>query len=283
MNEVRPNIIRHQIAVGLSLVILFLMIAQAAIGLAFAGLYRDNAFVRSAWYGNDLVSLLIASPLLAGVLLWLRRHSTRAKFLLLGVLAYVFYNYAFYVFGAALNSFFLLYVALITLSAYALILGVSGFNIEELNAIRWSSVPIKPICSYMFLWGVFLSALWSLQSLNFAVTGTMPAIVTATAHPTNITAALDLSIMVPAVILGATLLWKRSPWGLLISIIMNGKGFLYALVLACGSFVASRGGIPEIASQIPLWLLLSAASLVCCVFLLKGVTETARTSMKKRR
>jgi len=262
------RITRHRIAFRLSIAITLLMVAQSATGLLFRHLYGDNIFVKSAWYGNDLITLFVATPLMIATLLLVARHSIKAYSIWWGVLAYVFYNYSFYLFGAALNSFFLLYVALFTLSGYALILELSSVCIETFRAATWGRVPVAPLSIYMAVWGVFLTGVWLAQSLNFIFTGTIPEIVIATDHPTNITAALDLSIMVPAVLLGATLIWKRNPWGLVLAIMMNVKGALYALVLATGSIVAARAGIPEVESQIPLWFFLSGASLLCCFLLL---------------
>src|SRR5581483_3659321 len=85
------------------------------------GLYRDNTLVTAAFRGNDLITLAVAVPGLLITLLIARGGSTRAYLIGLGLLAYMLYNYVFYLYGAAFNRFFLLYVALVALSIAALI------------------------------------------------------------------------------------------------------------------------------------------------------------------
>jgi len=67
--------------------------------------------VLATWFGNDWVTPAIALPLLTTGLLLDRRGSICGRLLWLGALGYAVYNYAFFLFGAALNSFFPLYVA----------------------------------------------------------------------------------------------------------------------------------------------------------------------------
>ena len=81
---------------------------QAALGLAFPGLYRDTDWIRAAWYGNDWVTLAAAAPLLWIASARAARGSVRGLLLWMGIAGYAVYNYAFYLFGAALNAFFLL-------------------------------------------------------------------------------------------------------------------------------------------------------------------------------
>ena len=50
--------------------------------------------------------------------------------------------------------------------------------------------------------------------------------------------ALDLSLMVSALTVGGVLIWRRMPWGLVISAIASIQGALYLLVLSVNSVVA---------------------------------------------
>jgi len=91
------------------------MAVQAALGLLFSDRDRDADWIRATWFGNDLVTLSIAVPLLVAGAVSARRGSSCGLLVWLGVLGYSVYNYAFYLFGAALNAFLLLYaIALVT-------------------------------------------------------------------------------------------------------------------------------------------------------------------------
>ena len=90
---------------GISIALAALMATQALLGLLASGAYRDVAWIKATWFGNDLVTLLIAVPLLLGAMWSASRGSTRARLIWLGVLGYAVYNYTYYVLGAALNVF----------------------------------------------------------------------------------------------------------------------------------------------------------------------------------
>lgn len=255
----------------LSAIIAILMIVQSLGGLFIDGLYRDNTFVQSAWYGNDFVTLVLVVPLLVGALIFSARDSLQAQLLWLGILAYTLYNYAFYLFGSVLNDFFLIFVMLFTLTIYALIFALSNIDIARISHRFQEHTPVKWISGYMVLWATILGGVCIIPSLKFVFTDQRPNMVVVTAHPTDIQAALDLSLMVPAVFLSAIWLWQHRPWGYILATIMNVQGALYTLVLAAGSFVGSNAGISGLADQIPLWVFLSTVSLVCCGFLLGNV------------
>ncbi|HHY46565.1 MAG TPA: hypothetical protein GX506_04605 [Firmicutes bacterium] len=50
----------------------------------------------AGWFGNDLVTLSVALPLLVGALVLSMKGSHRAQLVWFGILDYMLYNYAFY-------------------------------------------------------------------------------------------------------------------------------------------------------------------------------------------
>jgi len=70
-----------RIARVLSAVVVVLMAVAAAVGLRQKDLYRDPASVAAMFRGYDLVSLLVATPVLAGASVEARRGSPRAELL----------------------------------------------------------------------------------------------------------------------------------------------------------------------------------------------------------
>jgi hypothetical protein len=105
-----------------------LMCAQALLGLALPEQYRDPEPIHSSWVGNDWVTMVLALPLLLAGLMRTLHGSTRGLLLWLGMLAAV-YNHAFYLFGAALNVFFPLYVVTVLVSAVALVVALSRLDV----------------------------------------------------------------------------------------------------------------------------------------------------------
>jgi len=237
----------------LSALIAVLTIAASAGGLFLDGLYRDNTWAAAQWYGNDLVTLVIAVPTLVAAMLLSMRGSQRARLVWLGMLDYTLYNYAFYLFGAAFNRFFLIYAALFTLSIFALLFGLLKLDANGIGQRFRAGTPARWISGYMLFWAVGIGGLWVGQSLSFVVTGKLPQAVVDSGHPTGVVYAVDLSLLVPFLVLGAVWLWKHRPWGYVLGVILNVKGAVYALALTAMSVSAAEAGVPGASALTPLW------------------------------
>ena len=255
----------------LSAIIILLTILSSAGGLFVDGLYRDNAFAAAAWKGTDLATLAVAAPLLALALAFSLRGSFRAQLVWLGMLDYMLYNYAYYLFGTAFNRFFLIYVALFTLSLFALIFALVNVDVGGVCRRFRDRTPVRGIAAYLLFVAVGIGGLWIAQSLGFVVTGEVPEFITKVAHPTSIVFALDLSLVVPFLVLAGIWLWQRRPWGYLLAAIMSVKGAVYMLALAAVSLAAVQAGFPESGGELPLWGLLAAGFLVASLFLILNV------------
>jgi MFS family permease len=252
----------------LTIVIAILSLIATAGGLLSSALYRDNFLVTSGWRGNDLVTLFIAVPLLALALVLAWRGSPRARLVWLGMLDYTLYNFAFYLFGTAFNRFFLIYVALFMLSIFALIFGLVQTDVQAIGRQFRDRTPVKWISGYMLFVAAGLTTVYTIQSLGFITTGQLPPIVTLTGHPTNVVFALDLSLVVPVLVLGAIWLWQRRPWGYVLAVIGNVKGAVYMMALAATTITAVQSGAAEGLSQVGLWVFIGASSLIASLVLL---------------
>lgn len=259
---------RFKTAFVLSALIAALMALASLGGLLIDNLYRDNAFVVTLWRGNDLVTFLVAVPLLAGSLFYARRGSLRAQLVWVGMLAYALYNYAFYLFAAAFNQFFLFYVAIFTLSIYALIFALIKTDAEEIKWQFRDRTPVKLIGIYMLFIAAGLGILWIGSSLRFVATGVVPSDIVMTGHPTGIVYALDLSLLIPVLMLGGVWIWRRDAWGFVLAAMSLIKGATYTLVLTFNSLLAANY------SETPIWLSITAASLAAIGFLLGNMKST---------
>ena len=205
-------------------------------GLLIPSLYRDNAFVLSTWRGNDLVTLVVAVPLLVVSLVLAVRGSARAYLVWVGALDYMLYNFGFYLFGSAFNRFFLLYAALFAMSIWAIVFALIRIEVTALASRFSAGTPVRSIAGFMIFVGAGLSAVYIMQWLGFASSGNVPPIVQRTAHPTNVVFGLDLSLIVPVLVVGGIWLWQRKPWGYVLSAVVDVKGVVYMLSLCAASF-----------------------------------------------
>jgi hypothetical protein len=255
----------------LSVLIAILATVASAGGLFLNGLYRDNLFVTSAWKGSDLVTLFITVPILVVALIFFKRGSQRAQLVWIGTLDYMLYNYAFYTFAAAFNWFFLIYVGLLGLSIFALIFGLVGINVNAIAERFPAKMPIHWIVAYMLFSAIGLSVVYLAQSIGFIFTGQLPSIITRTGHPTSIIFALDLTLLIPVLIVGAIWLLQRQPWGYILAGISTVKGPMYTLVLTVGSLWAANSGMPDAATEIPVWLFLTMFGLIANALLFRNM------------
>jgi hypothetical protein len=250
---------------AVSAVIAVLMVFVSLGGLFLHGLYRDNTWSTAAFRGNDLATLVLAVPVLAVALVLARRGSERARVVWFAVLAYNVYNYAFYLFGTAFNDFFLLYAALESLSLLTLV-----FAVPAIAVIRW---PIRlararAVAGYMAAVGVMFGAMWVIQAGQFLASGTMPKVITDSGLHTSIVFALDLTLIVPAMLTGAVLLWRGHPAGVVLGVVMNVIGALYMAALAIAGAFQAHAGISGASWAAPPYLELAITSLAACWLLL---------------
>lgn len=247
-----------------ALVASVLMAIQAIAGTFWSGVYRDEGFALDAWRVNDPVTAFVAVPLALAALALAARGSLRAHLVLLGTMQYGLYNYAFYLFGAALNAHFLLYVAAFVAAGVALIAGLTALDVAAIGralAPRW---PARPLAAYLAFWAGTLGVAWVAQALAFAATGQEPALG---GDVFRLIAALDLSLVVAPVAVAAAWLWARRTWGYLLAVVMHVKGAVYALLLAIGSAlggpVAQGGGD----GLLGIWVVFAVGSLASLVVL----------------
>lgn len=252
----------------LSSVLAGLMAGQSALGLLFPAAYRDSAWIRAAWYGNDWVTLAVAVPLLSGALVLAHRGSVRGQLLWLGLLGYALYNYAFYLFGAALNVFFPLYVGSLVLSGVALIFAVSRLSAETLAQRFDPSTHVRLVGAYLAFVALGLTVLWMVMWTAYIFRG-----VPTPAEPEafKLVAALDLALMVPALASAGILLWRRRPWGYTIAAIASVQAALYLLVLSVNSAVGIDRGLEEAPGELPVWGPLATTTAAAVYLLLKDV------------
>jgi len=258
----------------LSIIIVILMFI-AAIGGLFAGeLYQDNPQVRSGWLGNDLITLVLALPLLIASMVYSRQGSQRWQLVWFGMLFFALYNYSFYLFGAAFNSFFLIYVALFTLSLFALILGLPYLDFKGVASEFKGSTPVIWLAGYMGLVSIILGIFHVTVSLGYVFTGDVPEIVTTVGHPTNLIAALDLSLVVSLGFLGAIWLWLKQPWGYVLALIWNVKGGVYTTALTSATLWGFFAGTSDSFEQIVLWIPIAAGCFISSYVLLKNMKRS---------
>jgi hypothetical protein len=231
---------------------------QAAGGLFIPGLYRDNAWVASVLRGQDFVALVLVVPLLLAAHAWARRGSALAHLVWLGVLYKVFYNNLYYLFGSDFNRFFLVYVAVFIFSSTAVVSALIATDAQAFSAAPVSPRHAKIAAGIMFASAGILAVMWTGQSLMYVVNGQVPQLVTDGGGGTHLVAALDLTTIVPPMLIGGTLLWRMRPWGRVIAPAMLVQSALIVVDLAVTPAFQAAAGIPDAWAMVPLWAVMGA-------------------------
>ena len=181
------------------------------------GLYRYDIPVSAVGYrAGDAVTLVLAIPLLIISSVLYQRGQLRGGLLLAGVLAYFLYSYGSMAFGAAYNPLFLVYVVLFSASLFAFVLSLTSFVVPELPTHFSSDLPRRSIGIFLMVSGGILALVWLALSLVPALLrGTAPLEVAS--YTTFITAAIDIGIVAPTLIISGALLFRNAPIGYLLS------------------------------------------------------------------
>ncbi|MEX1343148.1 MAG: hypothetical protein AB1Z63_00605 [Candidatus Limnocylindrales bacterium] len=188
-----PNIL----AVGA----LVLAAIGSAAGLFVPDLYRDTeAWVREA-QATDLVTLVLAVPLLALSLRLVRRGDVRWGLVAAGALWYLAYSYAIFAFSVAPNELSLLYIAVLGLSAWSLVLRLSAGDERSLSNAS-PRLPLRATGVFLLAVPVLFGLLW-LGEITGAASASGPSeALVELGLPTNPIWPLDLAFALPVVAYG---------------------------------------------------------------------------------
>jgi hypothetical protein len=214
------------------------LLALAALG----GILLPSTYARetSTWAaqgpGQDWVNLLIVFPWMALSGHRAARGSRRALLLLGGGLVYLVYGFLAYAFAVHFNVLFLLYCAVLGLSFYSL---VSLGRILQGNTVpSWFAadrVPVRLAGVTQVAFGALFALIWLSEIVPALLRGAPPPSVVEAGLLTNPVHVLDLSLLLPGLLLsGTSLLWRR-PLGLLLSPLL--LGFAALMVSAIGGMV----------------------------------------------
>jgi len=255
---------KFKTAARLTVLIAALSVIASAGGLLWSELYRDSESIKAVWFVNDLATLFIAIPLLLVSMNYAIKNSNKAQLIWVGSLWYLIYNYVFYLYGAAFNSFFLLYVLLFTLPVYTLVLVLNSIDPGSIKSSFNLNTPTRAISIFLFFFAMALGLPWVAMALGFIFSGQTPP------FEMTIVFATDLVFLVSVLIFSAILLWKKDAWGYILAAMIMFKGLLYPLVLIIGGVVAFyRAGTWD--SFIPLYFVLWALCVYFYRLLLKNL------------
>ncbi|MBV6449464.1 MAG: hypothetical protein MHPDNHAH_00174 [Anaerolineales bacterium] len=232
--------------------------------------YWDTLSSVAQMQANDLVMLVLGLPLLA-IAFWLTlRGSLRGQLLLTGTLGFILYTYITMCFGAAYNPFFLIYVALFSLSLFAFILSMMSIDLQTLPAQFSEKLPRGWIAGLLFFAAAFLSLAWLGRIAATFTSGAIPALENVTSMFIQ---AMDLGIIVPLCVLSGSLLLHRQPWGYMLASVSLMKFLTMGIAVSLMGFNMARVGATVSAVELTVFPIITLANLVMAALLFRSIAE----------
>jgi MYXO-CTERM domain-containing protein len=208
---------RGSAAYWLSSVLAMVAIVSAGLTLGLRGILTGPAAMNGSARGTALVVGVVAVPLMVAAMIRTARGPVRALVVWLGAAAYLLYNAQLFLYATPFNELFLLYVAMLSLSIWSIGAVLHGTNVTALARRFSPDLPVRGIAVYA----------WVIVGLNLLawLRGIVPAILddepTAFLADSGLTTSpvyvQDLALWLPLMAVAAAWMWRRRPWGYLIT------------------------------------------------------------------
>ena len=196
----------------LSIAAALLAVSGSIIALSVRTIYAGltPAFLPQA-LAQDIANLAVVSPVWLILAALALRGSLRAYLLWLGVLTFTAYNYVIYTFSVPFGPLFLLWVAVLGMSLFSLIGGVTAVGHGAVAASFTSRRATAVVAWILIITAALIGVLWLSEDVPALLSGTRPQSLVDMDLPTNPVHILDLGLFIPAVIATGILLIKGKP------------------------------------------------------------------------
>ena len=228
----------------------------------------ESAWAREAFRGGEMVSLLVAVPLLAGALIAGRRGSARAEAVWIGMLLYAAYNYAYAVFGTTFNDAFLVHIGAFSAAVFALACAMPALDYSKIAEAFQAAKATSLIGIFLVIVGIGQGLLWLFILARNALTGEVLHDIPVSGQ--HLVFALDLALLVPSLILAGVLLARRGAFGMLFGTAMAVMGAVYQVNLMTAGVYGEVAGVPGAKAFPPEGVILTTAFVVGALMLFLG-------------
>jgi hypothetical protein len=265
-SAVRPG------SLWLSLPITVLALVGSLAGIFVGDIYAaETADWAGQAVGQDIANLLLY-PLLLGLAYRAARGSLRAYLAWTGLLAYSAYTYAIYAFSIHFGPLFLLYVAVLGLSVYALIGSLTSIDAERVKNSFAPATPVKQTAWVINTLVLVFFTLWLSADIPATIRNAPAQELRDSGLLTNPVHVLDLSLFLPAMALAGTFLLGKRALGFVLAPVVLVAGIGIAVGVVSLSVVLSHRGQSSIAVA-PFMALLALVELLVLYRLLRHLDD----------
>lgn len=259
------------------LTIITILLALLTLAASLTGILKNSIYkpftpdkMMPGAMSQDIISLL-AAILLLFCLTGLKRGSLRVLVFWAGLLGYLFYGYALYAFGGIYNILFLPYLAILSLSIFGLIIFFSSLQWNRLNIEIFHKIPRKTI-AWFFL---FISLMFAIQWFSMILVN----IKSSTIDPGTIIFVLDLTMVLPFLVITALGLFRRRPIFYLFAGVLLIKAGTLGLSVFIGQLLLPLFNVPFEMFFTILFFVLTLGSFALTLFFFKGINDHSKKIM----
>lgn len=240
-------------------------------------IYQDGAWANAQWLGQDIVTLLLALPLLiisfsSGII----KGNKKWEMVYAGILLYYVYTYSFFMFAAKLTFLYLFHLPIFGFAVIGLFITCLGIFNQRTN-YKFTKPKLKSlIVAYLILISLMISFIWfsdifahlaNPEHLSETPNGEAPLIIYS----------LDLAIIIPLMIVAAILLYKKTNWGYILSGIILTKTSTLGFALMAMSISLFIQDLNPDYFLIVLWCIIGIIGTLLTISFLKNLTIIKNT------
>jgi hypothetical protein len=194
--------------------ILVLTVASTASGLLVPG-YHGHSETLARVRAEDVAILAVGVPAMAASLTCARRGSSPGLVVWLGSLAFSGYVWSSRVVQLSFNPSFFPHLLLSSLSVFTLAACLGSIDAGTMRTRLENRINTRAFAVALYFLAAGLSFLWLSDIVPAAIAGTTPPVITEFGPQGMATVAIDLGIVVPAMVLTGVLLDRKRPVGYL--------------------------------------------------------------------
>ena len=235
-----------------------------------SGLYKyDSVSIAAQARAQDTITLVLGIPMLLISIFLSIKKSVRGRLLLTGILGYFFYTYASYSFLTAYNQLFLLYTTLFSASLFAFIIAFKSIDVQRIKSLFSARTPRRITAGFELFTGVAILMMWLGRIVPALPDNSTP--VGLESYSTLIIQALDLGIVLPLAILAGLLLWRKDPWGYVLSAVFLIKAVTLLIAILAMVVNMILAGVAVSMMEIFIFSFITLAAIIITWWYLKSV------------
>ena len=236
---------------------LWLIVALLSLIAALVGVFNQDVYstvlrpdLLPGTISQDLITILAALALL---FLSLKTSDGDAKkqIVVISLLAYIFYGYGIYVIERLYNSLYLLYMAIFSLSFWALVYSLISIDADAVKNIKAPNWIKNLSAGFLIFTALLFYFLWMSQLIPLMQTGEKIDYL----YSIYI---LDMALVLPAILVSAVMLIKKKALGLVFAPILFIKAFTLLFSVGLGSLLKPFFNQPPKPEETGFYLVLSA-------------------------